>query len=501
MFSAMHHFSKHAASADLAIVFLPGLGFDGRIIRLVAPKKPAWIHPDTLLDPDTLVHDLRTFLDREGIRQIALVGWSMGGYLALDFARAYPEAVRQLTLVSIRRQWPAAEIRHLRAALTTDPAGFLTEFYRKCFIGHRSAFRVFAAGLQREYLQNLTPATVALLQRGLDYVAQADNRPIAGINTLLIHGRQDIISPVNQMPDTNDTIAVELLNNCGHLPFLARQCSLVQDLQKEKIRKKFSRAAVTYDSHALIQQETARQMAELAAKNAESAPFRNILELGCGTGNYTRMLAERFPTARILAIDFSEEMLAAARVKLAAFSNTVFLRADCERYLEMACCKTSESWHLITANGTLQWFSNIEKTLTNISRLLAADGLFTGTIFGPRTLEELGRGVSQVFGRKIDTAAEFFIDKTPLRRILANSFTVSSLREHSTIKQYKSCRHLLDSIRKTGTGGWHQAEPPVFTRARLTQLDRWFQDNCDGCRTTYQTFMLHGANRSILLKK
>jgi len=38
-----------------------------------------------------------------------------------------------------------------------------------------------------------------------------------------------------------------------------------------------------------------------------------ILELGCGTGNLTRRLVERFPSASIVTVDASPEMAAAAR--------------------------------------------------------------------------------------------------------------------------------------------------------------------------------------------
>ena len=42
-------------------------------------------------------------------------------------------------------------------------------------------------------------------------------------------------------------------------------------------------------------------------------PGHAIYDLGCGAGNISRILAERFPTAEIVGIDSSEEMLAKAR--------------------------------------------------------------------------------------------------------------------------------------------------------------------------------------------
>ena len=43
---------------------------------------------------------------------------------------------------------------------------------------------------------------------------------------------------------------------------------------------------------------------------------RRVLELGCGTGNYTAVLAERFPRAIFTLVDGSAEMLAAAKYRV-----------------------------------------------------------------------------------------------------------------------------------------------------------------------------------------
>ena len=41
-----------------------------------------------------------------------------------------------------------------------------------------------------------------------------------------------------------------------------------------------------------------------------------ILELGCGTGNLTRVLRDRYPTSEITVVDFSPEMLTLTQEKL-----------------------------------------------------------------------------------------------------------------------------------------------------------------------------------------
>jgi trans-aconitate 2-methyltransferase len=56
----------------------------------------------------------------------------------------------------------------------------------------------------------------------------------------------------------------------------------------------------------------ARPFHELLARIGASAP-RHVVDLGCGAGNLTVLLAERWPKARLTALDSSPDMVAAAR--------------------------------------------------------------------------------------------------------------------------------------------------------------------------------------------
>ena len=73
-------------------VFLPGWGFDGRITELADLPQP-FLSATTFLNPGTAGASLASFLDAKGIESIILSGWSMGAYLAMDFALAFPKRV------------------------------------------------------------------------------------------------------------------------------------------------------------------------------------------------------------------------------------------------------------------------------------------------------------------------------------------------------------------------------------------------------------------------
>ncbi|MFI7005223.1 alpha/beta fold hydrolase [Streptomyces sp. NPDC050145] len=99
------------AGTGAPVVLLHGAGMDARLWDAVAPDLARHHHvirydarglgrstPPTTWFSD--VTDLRAVLDHCGVERAALVGLSMGGETALDFALAHPERVTSLALVA-----------------------------------------------------------------------------------------------------------------------------------------------------------------------------------------------------------------------------------------------------------------------------------------------------------------------------------------------------------------------------------------------------------------
>ena len=253
--------------------------------------------------------------------------------------------------------------------------------------------------------------------------------------------------------------------------------------RKQRILQRFSRAAETYDAHAETQKDLA---ARLLRELPNGSGPENILEIGCGTGYFTALLAERFPEARITALDFAEGMVQMAEKRLEDKGNASVLCEDGERFL--ASCL--DVFDVICANSTLQWFDDIGAALVKIGRLLSNRGLFVGVLFGPRTFTELAQGLSQVFGQQVHLPPHDFSAGEHLEVMLKEIFPRFSVQEESRVRNYGSLLDLLDHIRKTGTGGGQL--PGALTRGRLRQLDAWFQATHGGYPATYQAFVVRG---------
>ncbi len=111
--------------------------------------------------------------------------------------------------------------------------------------------------------------------------------------------------------------------------------------------------------------ERLRPALDLLARAELAAPAR-VIDLGCGAGNVTALLAQRFPTAEVIGIDASESMLAKAR---AAAPSCRFVAADIGAWTPDA------PPDLIYSNAALHWVGGHEALFPRLLSLLAPGGV------------------------------------------------------------------------------------------------------------------------------
>ena len=93
---------------------------------------------------------------------------------------------------------------------------------------------------------------------------------------------------------------------------------------------------------------------------------RRVVDIGCGPGNSTELLVERFPNAEVVGLDSSPEMLAAARQRL---PNVTFIEAD------VATWTPESAVDLIFANATFQWVPDHQAVLRRLLEALPTGGV------------------------------------------------------------------------------------------------------------------------------
>jgi trans-aconitate 2-methyltransferase len=104
---------------------------------------------------------------------------------------------------------------------------------------------------------------------------------------------------------------------------------------------------------------------------------RSVMDLGCGPGNSTEVLAERYPMARTAGIDSSPDMIEAA---LARLPHIQFAVQDLRSWTDAG------PFDVILANAVLQWVPEHEVLLPSLIQKLAPGGALAVQM--PDNLEE-----------------------------------------------------------------------------------------------------------------
>jgi len=159
------------------------------------------------------------------------------------------------------------------------------------------------------------------------------------------------------------------------------------------VRRAFSKAADSYDAHAVLQREIGdRLLGHISFTKIEP---RRILDVGCGTGYFTRLLRGKFVRARITAFDISESMLQQTRSKHPRRWPWHGRSDHCAGDAAALPFKDG-SFDLVTSNLAMQWVGEPEQMLKEMRRVLAPGGLMLFSTFGRRTLEELRQSLASI---------------------------------------------------------------------------------------------------------
>ncbi|MBN8905884.1 MAG: trans-aconitate 2-methyltransferase [Rhodospirillales bacterium] len=124
---------------------------------------------------------------------------------------------------------------------------------------------------------------------------------------------------------------------------------------------------VTWDPRQYLQfsNERQRPALDLLAQVPLATPTR-VVDLGCGHGNVTTILRQRFPAAEIVGVDSSPDMLAKAR---SAAPDCRFVQGD------FATWRPEAPPDLIYSNAALHWVGAHETLFPRLFGLLAPGGV------------------------------------------------------------------------------------------------------------------------------
>jgi len=113
--------------------------------------------------------------------------------------------------------------------------------------------------------------------------------------------------------------------------------------------------------------ERSRPFFDLLAR-APEGEVRAAADLGCGPGNLTRTLVDRWPAATVWGVDNSPDMLASA-MQLPQHPRLHFVQAD------LAAWRPEQPLDRLVSNAALQWVPDHERLLAHLLSILAPGGV------------------------------------------------------------------------------------------------------------------------------
>lgn len=240
-------------------------------------------------------------------------------------------------------------------------------------------------------------------------------------------------------------------------------------MDKQLIAERFAKARNTYTREALVQQQVAGKMMRILTDVLSSTEhllpeeiavrFRHIVEFGCGTGSYSRILLHTLHPETLLLNDLCREMeecvgelcstQTAGRKKDGTEIRVSFLPGDAENF------DFPKGTDLITSCSTLQWFNNPETFFLRCHHALTKDGILAFSTFGTKNMHQI---------RCLTGHGLYYLPIEELQALLSPYFNILHAEEEIVPLSFATPQAVLKHLKQTGVTG---TEKRMWTRGRL----------------------------------
>lgn len=236
----------------------------------------------------------------------------------------------------------------------------------------------------------------------------------------------------------------------------------------KSVAARFSASASTYDRYAAVHLEAAERVITLT----KTIPrFKNIGEIGCGTGILTEKLHHLYPTVPLYTFDISEGMIKQARKRLNASNNINWIVGNINDLHPTTWCD------LLVSSSTLQWMVPLDKTFQSVAQLLVDNGHFVFALMIKGTFAELHRA------RHVIAPDKQVLSQLPDFQEVSQALTKTGFNichnERKNIQvYYNSASEFLRTIHLQGvTGGAVSRSDTLLNRRELHDLIEYYNTN------------------------
>lgn len=221
-----------------------------------------------------------------------------------------------------------------------------------------------------------------------------------------------------------------------------------------QIAKRFAQAGQSYDEHAIVQKKIAHRLMQLITEYDDVDPNhhqnnnqKRIFEIGCGSGNLTKLLIENYSFKILYLNDLYPEVKKhfnthqfeneqANDQKMHEYDPIEWRIGDAERI------EFPQQLNLIVSSSAMQWMHDLESLFKKSNQALLNHGLLCFSTFGEHNLKEI---------KVLTQQGLVYYNLTKIQQKLEQQgFDVLYISEQVSALNFKHPKHVLQHLKATG---------------------------------------------------
>ena len=253
-------------------------------------------------------------------------------------------------------------------------------------------------------------------------------------------------------------------------------------MKKDLIHSRFKKHLKDYDKNAKVQKLMAGKLITLCNKKK----YKNILEIGCGTGLLSKEIVKNIEFENYTAIDIVEDCEPFIknideRIK--------FVCGDVENFTPLRHSVPLPPQggqimpDLIISNAALQWTNNFEDTVNNLKSILAPKGELIFSTFGKENFRE----IFYIMGTSLK-----YYSENELKEMFKEAVIYP---QEIHIMSFKEPKDVLKHLQLTGVNG---IENKSWTKSDLKHFEDAYKGLCVKIPTlTYNPVYIKIQNKTV----
>ena len=235
-----------------------------------------------------------------------------------------------------------------------------------------------------------------------------------------------------------------------------------------KVAQRFARAHQSYEEHAVIQKYICKKLIEYSQQFDVPHQQSRIFEIGCGTGNLTRLMWQHYAFDQYILNDLYDA------VKTNFLENT---SAQIEWKIgNIEQLEFPQQVNSIVSSSALQWVKHLNQVYEKAHQALLPQGYFIFSTFGAQNLQEIKKLTGQ--GLQYLTLQELE------QQLIKAGFEVLLITEDILKLEFEHPREVLAHLKATGV-------------TATSNNFRWTKSSLIDFYQNYQQFQLENQQYSL----